>query len=64
MESRDFLAICTSLYSTSLDAKKLLPSCSNPRPGASAGKDQPTRLRLPRLQPGMGADGSRSPTNW
>ncbi len=32
-----------------------------PTPGL--GKDQPTRLRLPRLQPRMGADGSRSPTN-
>src|SRR5260370_24978733 len=32
------LAICTSLYSTSRERKKLLRSCSNPRPGSRLGK--------------------------
>src|SRR5437588_11471052 len=37
MESVDFLAICTSIYSTSRERKKLLRSCSNPRPGSRLG---------------------------
>src|SRR5258708_29503421 len=38
MESVDFLASCTSLYSIGRARKKLLLSCSNPRPDSCLGK--------------------------
>src|SRR6266487_2120004 len=38
MESVDFLASCTSIYSIGRARKKLLLSCSNPRPDSCLGK--------------------------
>src|SRR5258708_27725872 len=38
MESGDVLARCTSLYSIGRARKKLLLSCSNPRPDSCLGK--------------------------
>src|ERR1700741_585881 len=38
MENGDFLASCTSLYSIGRARKKLLLSCSNPRPDSCLGK--------------------------
>jgi len=38
MESVDFLAMCTCIYSTSRERKRLFGFCFNPRPGSRLGK--------------------------
>jgi len=38
MESVDFLAICTCIYSTSRERKRLFGCCFHPRPGFRVGK--------------------------
>src|SRR5216684_7662417 len=38
MESVDFLAMCTCIYSPSRERKRLFGCCFNPRPGFRVGK--------------------------
>jgi len=40
MESVDFLAMCTCIYSTSRERKRLFGFCFNPWPGSRLGKSR------------------------